>query len=84
MTAAEASDAELARGKLRIAELERQAIERSGDAAKVLRVHLDRYQALVMSIAEVIWRSANTVIRTSGTLPPAATHPSTISARILS
>jgi len=55
MSALETADAELAIGKLRIAELEREAIERSGDAAKVLRAHLDRYQSLVLAIAQVIW-----------------------------
>lgn len=51
----ENTDAELARGKLRIAQLEREAIERSGDAAKALRAHLDRYQSLVLAIGQVIW-----------------------------
>ncbi|MES1173452.1 MAG: PAS domain-containing protein [Myxococcales bacterium] len=46
---------ELAIGKLRIAELEREAVELSGDAAKVLRAHLNRYQSLVLAIGEVIW-----------------------------
>src|SRR4051812_4845513 len=55
MAALETVDAELAIGKLRIAQLEREAIERSGDAAKVLRAHLDRYQSLVLAIAQVIW-----------------------------
>jgi PAS domain S-box-containing protein len=55
MTASDLSDGELASGKLRIAQLEREAIERSGDAEKILRVHLDRYQSLVLAIAEVIW-----------------------------
>ena len=55
MSGVETPGAELATGKLRIAELERQAIERSGDAAKVLRAHLDRYQSLVLAIAQVIW-----------------------------
>ena len=55
MTGFETADAELAIGKLRIAQLEREAIERSGDAAKVLRAHLDRYQSLVLAIAQVIW-----------------------------
>ncbi len=55
MSALETADAELAIGKLRIAQLEREAIERSGDAAKVLRAHLDRYQSLVLAIAQVIW-----------------------------
>jgi PAS domain S-box-containing protein len=57
MSALESSDAELARGKLRIAQLEREAIERRGDAAKGLRVQLDRYQSLVLAIAQVIWTS---------------------------
>ncbi len=48
-------DAELSRGKLRIAQLEREAIERSGDAAKALRVQLDRYQSLVLAMAQLIW-----------------------------
>jgi PAS domain S-box-containing protein len=55
MSALETVDAELAIGKLRIAQLEREAIERSGDAAKVLRAQLDRYQSLVLAIAQVIW-----------------------------
>jgi PAS domain S-box-containing protein len=55
MNALESSDTELARGKLRIAQLEGEAIERSGDAAKGLRVQLDRYQSLVLAIAQVIW-----------------------------
>jgi PAS domain S-box-containing protein len=50
-------DAELERGKLRIAQLEREAIERSGYAAHVLHVHLDRYKSLVLAIAQVIWTS---------------------------
>jgi len=48
-------DTQLASSKLRVAHLELEAIERSGDAAKVLRVHLDRYQSLVLAIAQVIW-----------------------------
>jgi PAS domain S-box-containing protein len=55
MNAVEHPDAELARGKLRIAQLEREAIERSGDAAKGLRAQFDRYQSLVLAIAQVIW-----------------------------
>lgn len=55
MGALEDPDTELATGKRRIAQLEREAIERSGDAAQALRVHLDRYQSLVLAIAEVIW-----------------------------
>jgi PAS domain S-box-containing protein len=57
MNALESSAAELARGRLRIAQLEREAIERRGDAAKGLRVQLDRYQSLVLAIAQVIWTS---------------------------
>jgi PAS domain S-box-containing protein len=52
------ADAELARGKVRITQLEREAIERSGDAAKALRAHLDRYQSLVLALAQVIWTRA--------------------------
>jgi PAS domain S-box-containing protein len=48
-------DAELSRGKLRIAQLEHEAIERSGDAAKALRAQLDRYQSLVLAMAQLIW-----------------------------
>ncbi|MET0793224.1 MAG: PAS domain-containing protein, partial [Polyangiaceae bacterium] len=48
-------DAELAVGKLRIAQLELEAIERSGDAENALRVQLQRYQSLVLAIAQVIW-----------------------------
>lgn len=51
----ESSSLELARGKLRIADLEREAIERSEDAEVALRVQLDRYQSLVLAIAQVIW-----------------------------
>src|SRR5450432_15308 len=49
------ADAETARGKVRITDLEREAIERSGDAAKALRAQLDRYQSLVLALAQVIW-----------------------------
>jgi PAS domain S-box-containing protein len=55
--AIESQDAELARGKLRIAELEREAIEQSGNAAIVLRAHLDRYRTLVLALAQLIWTS---------------------------
>jgi PAS domain S-box-containing protein len=55
MNASETADAEIEVGKLRIAQLEREAIERSGDAAKALRIQLDRYQSLVLAIAQVIW-----------------------------
>jgi len=51
----ESHEAELARGKLRIATLEREAIEQSGNAATVLRAHLDRYQSLVLALAQIIW-----------------------------
>jgi PAS domain S-box-containing protein len=46
---------EVARAKRRIAELEQEAIQRSGDAAKGLGAQRDRYQSLVLAIAEVIW-----------------------------
>jgi PAS domain S-box-containing protein len=48
-------DGELSHGKLRHAQLEREAIEQSGDAAKVLRVQLDRYQSLVLAMAQLMW-----------------------------
>ncbi len=48
-------DAELASGKFRVAQLEQEAVEQRGDAAGVLRVHLDRYQSLVLAIAQIIW-----------------------------
>jgi len=54
-TLTESHEAELARGKLRIATLEREAIEQSGNAATVLRAHLDRYQSLVLALAQIIW-----------------------------
>jgi PAS domain S-box-containing protein len=57
MTPLENNSMEFALGKLRIAQLEREAIERSSDAAKGLREHLDRYQSLVLAIAQVIWTS---------------------------
>ncbi|MBA3393915.1 MAG: PAS domain-containing protein [Deltaproteobacteria bacterium] len=55
MSTVETIDAQLSRGKLRIAQLEREAIEQSGDAAKALRVQLDRYQSLVLAMAQLIW-----------------------------
>jgi PAS domain S-box-containing protein len=55
MSALEDPDAELARGRLRIAQLEWEAVERSGDAAKLLRANLERYQSLVLAIAQLIW-----------------------------
>jgi PAS domain-containing protein len=57
MGSLENTSMEFALGKLRIAQLEREAIERSSDAAKGLREHLDRYQSLVLAIAQVIWTS---------------------------
>ena len=42
-------------GRSRIADLERDAILRDGEAAEVLRVHLDRYKSLVLALAQVIW-----------------------------
>lgn len=51
----EAADVELSKGKLRIAQLEREAIAQSGDAAEALRVQLDRYQSLVLALAQLIW-----------------------------
>jgi PAS domain S-box-containing protein len=48
-------DVELARAKARITGLEREAIERNGEAAKELRVELERYQSLILAIAQVIW-----------------------------
>jgi PAS domain S-box-containing protein len=45
----------LANSRLRIGQLEREAIERKGDADEDLRVHLERYKALVLAIAQVIW-----------------------------
>jgi PAS domain S-box-containing protein len=55
VTSLENSHDEVADGKLRIAHLEREAIRRSGDAADVLRIQLERYQSLVLAIAQVIW-----------------------------
>ena len=51
----EGSDAELANGRLRITQLEREALEQSRDAAKDLRTELDRYQSLVLALAQVVW-----------------------------
>lgn len=55
MSGIETAGEELYRGKLRIAQLEREAIEQSDDAAKVLRTQLDRYQSLVLAMAQLIW-----------------------------
>ena len=45
----------VASGKTRIADLERDALLRDGEAAETLRVHLDRYKSLVLALAQVIW-----------------------------
>jgi PAS domain S-box-containing protein len=45
----------LASSRARIGELEREAIDRTGDAEEVVRAHLDRYRSLVLAIAQVIW-----------------------------
>jgi PAS domain S-box-containing protein len=45
----------LATSNARIRQLEREAIERTGDAEEGLRVHLDRYKSLVLAIAQLIW-----------------------------
>jgi PAS domain S-box-containing protein len=48
-------DDALQSSKARISALEREAVERAGDAEEVLRAHLERYKALVLAIAQVIW-----------------------------
>jgi PAS domain S-box-containing protein len=45
----------LASSRARMGQLEREATERDGDATEVLRCHLDRYRALIFSIAQLIW-----------------------------
>jgi PAS domain S-box-containing protein len=45
----------LATSTARVDQLEREAIERAGDAEAGLRVHLDRYKSLVLAIAQLIW-----------------------------
>jgi PAS domain S-box-containing protein len=55
MNVLENASGELESGKLRIAQLERAAIERSADAERELRRQLDRYQSLVLAIAQVVW-----------------------------
>jgi PAS domain S-box-containing protein len=45
----------LASSRARVGQLEREAIQRKGDAEEGLRVHLDRYRSLVLAIAQVIW-----------------------------
>lgn len=39
----------------RIGELERDAVDRRGDADENTRLHLERYRALVLAIAQVVW-----------------------------
>jgi PAS domain S-box-containing protein len=51
----ETSDAELARVKLRITELEQEAIVQSDDAAEGLRLQVARYKSLVLALAQVTW-----------------------------
>lgn len=41
--------------RIRIAQLEREAIEQSRDTEIGLRAHLDRYESLVLALAQVIW-----------------------------
>ena len=41
----------LASSRARIGELEREALDRTGDAEEGLRAHLDRYRSLVLAIA---------------------------------
>jgi PAS domain S-box-containing protein len=45
----------LARSRARVVELEREILTRKGDAEAGLRAHLERYRALVLAIAQVIW-----------------------------
>jgi PAS domain S-box-containing protein len=45
----------LASTRARIVQLEREALERQGDAEERLRAHVDRYKSLVLAIAQVIW-----------------------------
>ena len=45
----------LASSRARVGQLEREAIQRKGDAEEGLRAHLDRYRSLVLAIAQVIW-----------------------------
>jgi PAS domain S-box-containing protein len=51
----DSTDADLARANVRIAQLEREAIEQGHDTERGLRAHLDRYESLVLAIAQVIW-----------------------------
>jgi PAS domain S-box-containing protein len=41
--------------RIRIAQLEREAVEQSRDTELGLRAHLERYESLVLAIAQVIW-----------------------------
>jgi PAS domain S-box-containing protein len=45
----------LATSRARIGELEREAVLRTGDNDQSVRAHLERYKALVLAIAQVIW-----------------------------
>jgi PAS domain S-box-containing protein len=45
----------LASTRARIGQLEREAVQRNGDAEESLRAHVDRYKSLVLAIAQVIW-----------------------------
>jgi PAS domain S-box-containing protein len=51
----DSGDVDLRKANVRIAQLEREAIEQGQDTAKGLRAHLDRYESLVLAIAQVIW-----------------------------
>jgi two-component system CheB/CheR fusion protein len=59
MRAAENLDPEVASAKRRIAELEREVIERSGDAAKALGAELDsserRFRELADAMPQIVW-----------------------------
>ncbi len=45
----------LATSRARVVELEKEAIERAGNAEEVLSAHLERYRSLVLAIAQVVW-----------------------------
>lgn len=47
-------EAELVPGELRITQLEREAIEKSGDAAKGPSRHFDLYRSLVAALARLL------------------------------
>jgi PAS domain S-box-containing protein len=55
ITVPEEQEGDAGSGRSRIADLERDAILRNGEAAEILRVHLDRYKSLVLALAQVIW-----------------------------